>query len=129
MFNDNVNRPSHYTQRSVECITIAQHLPFALGNAFKYIWRYEHKNNPIEDLSKALFYLEHFNNNRVNAPGWQDAARLMYVHAKSLEGTMDPLAHSALDNIANMRFNEAAACVKSLLNHRCELQQTFWSVW
>ncbi len=27
------------------------------GAIIKYIWRYEHKGNPAEDLAKAQFYL------------------------------------------------------------------------
>ena len=30
---------------------------FNLGNAFKYIWRFEHKNGK-EDLEKAVWYLQ-----------------------------------------------------------------------
>jgi hypothetical protein len=29
-----------------------------LGNAVKYIWRADLKGNPIEDLKKAVWYLE-----------------------------------------------------------------------
>ena len=38
---DNVNHPRHYTgiHATVECIDVTRHLPFALGNAVKYIWR------------------------------------------------------------------------------------------
>ena len=31
---------------------------FNLGNAFKYIWRCDLKNNAIEDLEKAVQYLD-----------------------------------------------------------------------
>ena len=30
---------------------------FCIGNAIKYITRYKHKSNPIEDLEKAQWYL------------------------------------------------------------------------
>jgi hypothetical protein len=30
---------------------------FNLGNALKYIWRADLKNNAIEDLRKAVFYI------------------------------------------------------------------------
>jgi hypothetical protein len=57
--NDNVNHPKHYTQHpsGVEVIQITEHMNFCLGNAIKYIMRADHKNNPIEDLQKAVWYL------------------------------------------------------------------------
>ena len=38
---DTINHPAHYTgvTAEIECIDIARHLNFQLGNAFKYIWR------------------------------------------------------------------------------------------
>jgi len=27
------------------------------GNCMKYLWRYTYKNNPVEDLQKAQWYL------------------------------------------------------------------------
>lgn len=52
---DNIN-PNHYKTRKHECIEFTRLLNFNLGNAFKYIWRFEHKNGK-EDLEKALWYL------------------------------------------------------------------------
>jgi hypothetical protein len=58
--NDNVNHPKHYTQHpsGVEAIQITEHMNFCLGNAIKYIMRADHKNNPIEDLRKAEWYIK-----------------------------------------------------------------------
>jgi hypothetical protein len=55
---DNIN-PPHYTQHpsGVECIQITRHMGFNLGNAIKYIWRADLKGNSIEDLQKAIWYL------------------------------------------------------------------------
>ena len=33
---------------------------FLLGNAFKYLFRYQDKGSPVLDLQKARFYLERF---------------------------------------------------------------------
>jgi hypothetical protein len=43
----------------VECVDIAEHLSFNLGNALKYLWRSGLKNEATarEDLEKALWYL------------------------------------------------------------------------
>ena len=58
--NDAVQHPRHYTSHpsGVECITITQHMGFCLGNAIKYIWRADLKNDAIEDLEKARWYIE-----------------------------------------------------------------------
>ena len=57
--NDKVNHPEHYTNHpsGVECIQVAEHMNFCLGNAIKYIWRAGEKGNYINDLQKAIFYL------------------------------------------------------------------------
>ena len=58
--NDAVNHPQHYTNHSsgVECIQIAEYMSFNLGNAMKYIWRCGEKDDAIQDLEKAVFYLQ-----------------------------------------------------------------------
>lgn len=57
---DLINHPPHYTGNAsgVECITVAEHFNFCLGNALKYIWRADSKGNSIEDLKKARWYLD-----------------------------------------------------------------------
>ncbi len=57
---DNVNHPAHYTSHpsGVEVIQIVEHMNFCLGNAIKYIMRCDGKNDAIEDLKKAVWYLE-----------------------------------------------------------------------
>jgi hypothetical protein len=58
--NDPVNHPKHYTSHpsGIECIQIAEHMGFNLGNALKYIWRADLKNDAVEDLRKARWYIE-----------------------------------------------------------------------
>lgn len=57
--NDPVNHPKHYTSHpsEIECIQVTRHMGFNLGNAVKYIWRADLKHNTIEDLEKAIWYL------------------------------------------------------------------------
>ena len=54
-----VNHPAHYNNHPsrVEAIDIIENFNFCLGNAFKYIFRYQLKGGS-EDLNKALWYLE-----------------------------------------------------------------------
>ncbi len=58
--NDVVNHPKHYTSHpsGIECIQITEHMGFNLGNAVKYIWRCDLKKDDIEDLKKAIWYIE-----------------------------------------------------------------------
>lgn len=67
--NDKVNHPSHYTWLKdlcgIEVIDITRHMDFNLGNSIKYILRsghkkeegYTDKQKTIEDLKKAVWYL------------------------------------------------------------------------
>lgn len=57
---DLVNSPPHYTNHpsGVNCIQITEHMNFCLGNAIKYIWRSGSKGEAVEDLNKAIWYLQ-----------------------------------------------------------------------
>lgn len=57
---DLVNNPPHYKHGGIETIDYieAKELNFHLGNAVKYISRANHKGTPIEDIRKAIWYLE-----------------------------------------------------------------------
>ena len=64
---DNVNHPAHYNSHpsGIECIEIARHHNFNIGNAIKYLWRaglkheegMEDADKQVEDLRKAIFYI------------------------------------------------------------------------
>lgn len=58
---NNVEHPSHYNQGKYEVIDVINDwkLNFNLGNVIKYIARAEYKNNAVEDLEKAMFYLNY----------------------------------------------------------------------
>lgn len=58
--NDNVNHPSHYTSHpsGIECIQITEYMDFCIGNAIKYLWRAGGKNDEVEDLKKAIWYIQ-----------------------------------------------------------------------
>ena len=58
--SDPVNNPAHYTNHpsGIECIQVTEHMNFNRGNAVKYIWRCGDKGEPVEDLRKAIWYLE-----------------------------------------------------------------------
>ena len=59
MTNDPVDHPPHYTQGDIEAIDAIEdwELGYHLGNAVKYIVRADHKGRRLEDLKKAVWYL------------------------------------------------------------------------
>ena len=64
---DSVNHPKYYNSNpsGVECIDIVRHMNFNIGNAVKYLFRNglkheegkDDKIKQIEDLQKAIFYI------------------------------------------------------------------------
>jgi len=59
MKSNNINKPKHYTNGSIEPIDYitANSMNFLEGNIVKYVTRYKYKNGK-EDLLKAEFYLK-----------------------------------------------------------------------
>tara|TARA_R100001480_G_scaffold147721_1_gene146722 strand:+ start:777 stop:1070 length:294 start_codon:yes stop_codon:yes gene_type:complete len=61
---DMVNHPPHYNQHGVECIdaikatTGDNFKDYLKGNIMKYLWRFNYKGKPEEDLQKAKWYLD-----------------------------------------------------------------------
>jgi hypothetical protein len=55
-----VNHPSHYNRGKYEVIDVIEdwHLGFNLGNAIKYIGRCGHKDDPVQELEKAKWYIQ-----------------------------------------------------------------------
>ena len=55
-----IDHPSYYNVGKHEVIDIIEDwkLNFNLGNAIKYIARAEHKNNKVDDLNKAIWYIK-----------------------------------------------------------------------
>ena len=61
---DMVNSPPHYNQTGIECIHAISAATdngfkyYLQGNVMKYLWRFDYKDKPLEDLQKAQWYLE-----------------------------------------------------------------------
>ena len=57
---DMVNHPMHYKVGGIETIDFieAKKFDYNLGNAVKYISRADHKGDRVQDLKKALWYVE-----------------------------------------------------------------------
>ena len=63
--DDKVNHPAHYNKGTIETYdyivdTLGEYeaISYCQGNIIKYISRMWHKKKPLEDLSKAKWYLE-----------------------------------------------------------------------
>jgi hypothetical protein len=61
---DEVDKPEHYNSGKVECIeaikasmSAEEYKGYLKGNTIKYLWRYQYKGKPIQDLKKAQWYL------------------------------------------------------------------------
>lgn len=57
-----VNHPTHYQSKNgMEVIDVIDNfeLNFNLGNAVKYILRCDKKDNDIQELNKAIWYINH----------------------------------------------------------------------
>ena len=75
---DLINNPQHYAceavtvSYTVEPIELCEMCGFLLGNALKYLFRYQHKGKPLEDLMKAQYYLRRYKKrgDHVNSIGW-----------------------------------------------------------
>lgn len=94
--SDNVNHPAHYEgNTSLECIDVMEIAfgaeatsYFCICNAFKYLWRYKHKNG-LEDLEKAGWYLDKF----------QDIAGTCTADVLEKYGKLKILLHDAVEGI------------------------------
>ena len=63
--DDPVNSPAHYNRKDVEAIQAIEasmspeeYRGYLKGNCMKYMWRYQYKGKPVEDLKKCQWYLD-----------------------------------------------------------------------
>lgn len=57
---ESIDHPAHYNVGNVEVIDAIESwgLGFNLGNVVKYVARADHKGVALEDLKKAMWYLD-----------------------------------------------------------------------
>lgn len=57
---DWVNHPKHYNSHpaGVECIDVIEHMTFNVGTAIKHLWRAGLKDDILQDLRKAAWYIQ-----------------------------------------------------------------------
>ena len=63
MNKEKINHPDHYNSGKYEVMDVIEDAGFGegfcLGNALKYILRAKHKENYVEDLKKAKWYIDY----------------------------------------------------------------------
>ena len=59
---DVITKPPHYNHGKYETIEVIEDwkLNYHCGNAVKYISRHRHKGKPLEDIKKAVWYLQRY---------------------------------------------------------------------
>jgi len=71
---DNVNHPVHYARDGIEAIDAIEAMTSSMSgryaphaaNVLKYVWRFERKNG-LEDIDKAIWYLNRMRENWVRS--------------------------------------------------------------
>ena len=58
--SDPVHHPKHYNSHpsGIECVEYAELLPGNLSHTCVYVWRHADKGTPVQDLDKALWFLD-----------------------------------------------------------------------
>lgn len=100
--HDPVDHPAHYTQGRVECITVTSRLDFCVGNTVKYVWRFRDKDNPVQDLRKAAWYLDYAlgHPDVVRRPDGVDEQALKWnlaQHEADIDGRSLPAGEAAIE--------------------------------
>jgi len=114
MTPDPVNHPPHYTAHpsGIECIEITRWFPFSAGNAIKYLWRAGLKGSAVQDLNKALWYID---DARVRGPAivpaWADSKFIV-----ACAGFSNPLTGQAIKHIAKEEWPQAVCCVEEMIS-------------
>tara|TARA_R100001082_G_scaffold106880_1_gene80191 strand:- start:2306 stop:2677 length:372 start_codon:yes stop_codon:yes gene_type:complete len=75
---DDVSKPAHYNNGSMECIDAIrgmlsheEYIGYLRGNSLKYRWRFRYKGKPVEDLRKARWYEDRLLNYELEHPSEQ----------------------------------------------------------
>ena len=121
-----VDHPVHYNSHpsGVEAIDIVEYMNFCLGNAFKYVYRYQHKNG-VSDLEKAIWYLKrqienpythHFFPDRIY-PGLMDALLeiLRNEENKKIASILDYIYYYCFTNNNFHELEKAVVLIEELI--------------
>lgn len=139
--NDNIKNPKHYTQGQYECWDAMEDLCgdelvsyFCIGCAFKYIWREELKNSSVEDIKKAIVYLnKHAEIRSIEVENYKDISfRLVklypyYKSHKCEQSVMDYFLIKAFENLINyVNWSDLELSQQSVLLNECLASLDAW---
>lgn len=87
---DPVDHPTHYLGHpsGIEVISYTRLLPFGPGNAVKYVMRRDLKADPLEDLSKASWYI---NDSLDNGVVYKKTAKMIDIVTRVVDAEPDPV--------------------------------------
>lgn len=119
MVSDPVNHPSHYADNSIgglECIEVTRHFMFSAGNTIKYVWRSGYKIDDMQDLDKAVFYL---NDVRRTNPLVGETAREVAFYLDNLDNLnkREKLVVGIVTSLADKMYNRASDTIEQLRNY------------
>ena len=73
---DMVNKPPHYMMADIECNDASEasmsreaFKGYCKGQVERYLWRYEKKEDPLQDVEKGLFYLQRLKKKLIEEQG------------------------------------------------------------
>ena len=118
--SDNVNHPPHYTSHpsGIECIEVAEHMGYSLGNVIKYVWRADLKGNAVEDLRKAEFYLRREIANRLGVESKGDREKVVAfaqaIAAVPIPHVESKWARTQMEAIIDSTVSEAAELAQAV---------------
>lgn len=109
--NDPVNHPRHYNMGDIETIEFVDQVcahyfgdeAFSVGSALRYLARAPHKNNKLEDLQKAVWYLQHAIGRIESKEQVYQEARQLAAEEEEEEKETEPYSAPAVNPVPKLR--------------------------
>lgn len=115
MVEDVVNEPAHYRQEDgLECIDFSYDLPAPWFSVVRYVWRCLDKGNPVQDLEKALRYIQIADERGVEKPrNVQHYNTFLDLWLRENEDSIAEARYYALTKIFDCRPSVSSEVVRS----------------
>ena len=117
---EHVNHPKHYNSHpnGIECIDIIRHYTCDIANAIKYLWRaglkpemgMEDAEKEIEDLKKALWYIEDY-----KAQHYKKAISAVLLRKTVFEKAFKELTGHTIKDVCNGYLSPVKEAMEDLL--------------
>lgn len=115
---DAVHEPQHYIKASVrlEPIELTSRLDACLGQALNYVFRAPYKGNELEDLQKAIVYLER--SYKLKTPKYKYREKdnvIRFLAGHFVDNSSDPLTRKVLYTLFFRSFANLDDCEKQAI--------------